>query len=348
MARKIREQILSREFNLSATDSTTFETYARKWLKDGEATRKASTHRFYRFNLELHTFPIIGTQAIHSLGRSDCRRLVASCRDKGLKVASVQGVQRTLSAVLSQAVEDELLAANPALRMGRHVRQGDEPKREIAPLSKDEVQRFLSAVESDWPEHYAFFLCAVRTGMRLGELLALQWGDFDLKKGFVRIQRNLVAGRLTTPKNGTSRRVDLSKQLIETLERRLVAAKAEKLRSGKEELNPWVFANSEGKPLDGDNLRRRVFQKALTRAKLRQIRLHDLRHTYASLLLAQGVAPLYVKDQLGHSSIKVTVDIYGHLFPGSNRDTVDKLDDSAVCIPAASESETATTKDGRK
>ena len=84
-----------------------------------------------------------------------------------------------------------------------------------------------------------------------------------------------------------------------------------------------------GTQLDPSNLRK-VFYKLLTAAKLRRVRFHDLRHTFASLLMEQGESPVYVKEQCGHSSIKVTVDIYGHLVPGGNRQAVDKLDERVV------------------
>jgi integrase len=253
------------------------------------------------------------------------------------RVGSLHGIQRTLSAVLSQAVEDGILPANPAFRIGRHLRKGDEPRREIHPLTREESQMFLSTIEQHWPEHHAFFLCALRTGMRLGELLAVQWGDIDFANRFIEVQRNLVSGKLTTTKNTNRRRVDMSAFLTETFERRLVAAKAAALKAGKSEPLPWVFSNREDEPLDGDNLRARVFQPALTKAKLRHVRIHDLRHTFASLLIQQGESLAYVRDQLGHSSIQVTVDIYGHLVPGSNRAAVDRLDDAPTRIPGASE-----------
>lgn len=90
----------------------------------------------------------------------------------------------------------------------------------------------------------------------------------------------------------------------------------------------WVFTNEKGGMLDGDNWRSRVFYKALEKAKLRKFRIHDVRHTYASLLIQAGESLAYVRDQLGHHSIKVTVDIYGHLVPGANRAAVDRLDDA--------------------
>lgn len=336
MAQRVRERLQLGDLTLLGTDTETFEKFATRWLTDGEAGRKASTHRFYDFNLTLHLFPTLGSHPVGSVTRADCRRVLVACRTKGLKVASLQGVQRTLSAVLSQAVEDGILPANPAFRMGRHVRRGDEPRREIHPLTREDAHTFLTTIETHWPGHYAFFLCALRTGMRLGELLALQWGDLDFKNGFIEVQRNLVSGKLTTPKNRKRRRVDMSAHLMETLDRRLVTAKAAALKAGKQAPPAWVFTNRDGEPLDGDNLRARVFEPALTKAKLRHVRLHDLRHTCASLLIQQGESLVYVRDQLGHSSIQVTVDIYGHLVPGSNRAAVDRLDTAPTCIPGAS------------
>jgi integrase len=118
--------------------------------------------------------------------------------------------------------------------------------------------------------------------------------------------------------------------------------------SGEKELTKWVFRNRDSEPLDGDNLRRRVFHPALTKAKLREVLIHELRHTFASLLIQQGESLAYVRDQLGHSSIQVTVDVYGHLVPGSNRAAVDKLDDAPIRNPGATGNETATAESGRK
>ena len=102
----------------------------------------------------------------------------------------------------------------------------------------------------------------------------------------------------------------------------------------------WVFCNETGGPVDGDNLRHRVFYPLLGRAGLRRIRFHDLRHTFASLLIQNGESLAYVRDQLGHASIQLTVDTYGHLVPGANRQAVDRLDDvpdATIRNPAATE-----------
>ena len=209
-----------------------------------------------------------------------------------------------MSSVLSQAVEDDVIPANPAFRLGRYYRTGkNQVESEIRPLTRDEVVVLLNAARQHAPGEYPLFLCALRTGMRLGELLALQWGDVDFQGRFIEVRRNLVGGRLTTPKSGRTRRVDMSAQLGNTLKTLLVTRKAETLRNGWGRVPDRVFCNENGGPLDGDNLRHRVFYKLLTSAGLRRVRFHDLRHTFASLLLQQGESPAYVKDQLGHSSI---------------------------------------------
>jgi len=117
----------------------------------------------------------------------------------------------------------------------------------------------------------------------------------------------------------------MSARLAVSLTQHLVDQELEAL--GKDRSKPeWVFCNEMGFMLDADNLRHRVFYKLLEKTGLRRIRLHDLRHTFATRLLMNGESAAYVKEQMGHSSIQVTVDLYCHWIPGSNRQAVDRLD----------------------
>jgi integrase len=166
--------------------------------------------------------------------------------------------------------------------------------------------------------------------MRLGEALALQWGDIDFRSRFIEVRRNYVRGKITRPKNGKSRRVDMSQHLAEVLQRLQLQRQAEKLSQGWQTLPEWVFCMPTGSLLDQSNLRKRVFVHCLVKASFRHVRIHDLRHTYASLLIQQGESLAYIRDQLGHHSIQVTVDIYGHLVPGGNKTAVDRLDDAPI------------------
>ncbi len=152
------------------------------------------------------------------------------------------------------------------------------------------------------------------TGIRQGELIALKASDVDFKNRLIHVQRNLSRGKLKLPKNGKTRKVDMSKQLAGVLQ---------ELNRGPDE---WLFQSSTKTQIDASNLRK-MWERFQKDAELRRIRFHDLRHTFASLHLQNGESPAYVRDQMGHSSIKVTVDIYGHLTPGGNREAADRLDD---------------------
>ena len=179
--------------------------------------------------------------------------------------------------------------------------------------------------------------------MRLGELVALQWDDIEFHRRWIHVRRSRVAGKMTTTKNKQRRRLDMSVLLTQTLMRLRVARQRKALTAGKA-VPPWVFLTPAGHPVDGDNLRRRVFYRLLEQAGLRKIRLHDLRHTYASLLIQQGESLAYVQQQLGHSSVQVTVDVYGHLIPGANRAAVDRLDAQPARNPAATSANPSRTR----
>ena len=223
---------------------------------------------------------------------------MTNVRGKGLKLNTVRGIARTLSVVLSQAVEDERLAANPALRMGKYLRRGDEPERAIQALTAAEVAHVTAIAERHFPRWYPWVFCALRTGVRLGELLALQWGDIDWNGRFVVVQRNLVRGVLTTPKSHQRRRVDITPQLATAMLAWRRVQRKRWLKKGKP-MPAWVFPSLEGTALEERNVRH-VFQRLLEKAELRQVRIHDLRHTYATLLLKAGAPITYVSQQLGH------------------------------------------------
>lgn len=126
----------------------------------------------------------------------------------------------------------------------------------------------------------------------------------------------------------------MSLVLTETLKALLVERKKDTLKHGWGKVPLWVFTSEIGTRMDPDNFRKRVWPKLLAKAGIRQIRMHDLRHTFASLLIQQGESLVYVKEQLGHHSIRVTVDTYGHLVPGGNKAAGDRLDEPATALPA--------------
>jgi len=181
--------------------------------------------------------------------------------------------------------------------------------------------------------NFPLFLTALRAGLRRGELGALKWGDIQFGASeqdanrYILVQRNYVYGQFTTPKSNKPRRVDLSRQLRATL----LALRDEKLMkaflAGKNSVSDeLVFPAPEGGVLDPDNLYDRYFLPVLEKAGLRRIRLHDLRHTFGYLLIQAGAPVPYIRDQMVHSGIRVTADVYGHLLPGANVACIDRLD----------------------
>ncbi len=247
-------------------ETLTFESYSQKWLEQARLNLKASTVGFYEGHLAQHIVPALGQRAIGELRRADCRDLVTACRTKGLKATTVRGIARTLSTILTQAVEDEWLPANPAFRLGRYLRTGDDAEPEIEPFTRDEVAALLQVARARFPDWYPWLLCGLRTGLRAGELLALQWGDLNWRRSFIEVQRNLVRAQLTTPKNHQRRRVDLSRQLRAELRLWRRCQRSIWLKHGQP-FPEWVFASVTGTALDESNVRK-AFNRLLDAAGL--------------------------------------------------------------------------------
>jgi integrase len=292
---------------------------------------RQSTFERYQDVLRRYVYPTLGNRPIDKIGRGEIRDLLLTLNRKGLSRSTVCLIRDVIGGPLSFAVDEEKIPVNPANRITKKLRLRRDRKIEIEPLTKEEVSIFLETCREHAPEHHPFFMTAFRSGMRLGELLGLRWGDVDWHGEFIRVSRSYKLGRVTPTKTGKIRRVDMSNQLLDVLKSLNVAQKREALKNGVGELVETIF--HRGGTYMEQNYIRRVFKRLLVRAGLREIRLHDIRHTFASLLLSDGASPVYVKEQLGHSSIQMTVDIYGHLIPSSSREMVNRLDSQQSATP---------------
>ena len=308
----------------SSQAGVTIDRYAETFLQRIEQTRKHTTYAEYRKILYRDILPVFRGLDIRDITREKVKDLALACLQKGQSPKTVQKIIGCLSSLFSHGIEDELLAVNPALKPGKFLPKISK-RRKIEPLTREEVAVLLVTAKERLPRYYPLFLCAVRTGLRMGELLALQWSDIDWQGRFIEVRRNYTHWKVTTPKSGESRRVDMSKELTQTFKDVLLERQIEAAATGVE-VPLWVFPSETGGLLHPHNIRDRVFYGLLTKAQLRKVRFHDLRHTFASLLLQNGESPVYVKEQMGHSSIQVTVDLYGHLIPGGNKQAVDRLD----------------------
>ena len=338
-AGKLEAKLKLGSVGLTTKADVKIEDYAETWLERIQHTRKYSTYISYQKMLQRDILPVFRGLDLQNITREKVKSLACASLRKGHSGKTVQNLIRGLSSLLSHALEDELIAVNPALRPGKFLPQISK-RRGLNPFTREEVALFLEGVRQHAPRYLPFFLCAVRTGMRLGELIALQWGDIDYHGRFIEVQRNCVLRRITTPKSGESRRVDMSRELTQALKDLYIERQLESAANSWNEMAPWIFCNETGGLLDPDNLRKRVFYGLLKRAGMRHLRFHDLRHTFASLLLQQGESPVYVKEQMGHSSIQVTVDLYGHLIPGGNKQAVDRLDGAVGKVQSEAQSAT--------
>jgi integrase len=228
------------------------------------------------------------------------------------QVKTYNNILTFLKSMLTWGVRVGYLATNPAADEERATLE----RHEMDFLTPEEIRRVIAHSR----EPYATLVyLAIFTGLRRGELLALQWGDVDWNRRKLRVRRTLYRGTFTRPKTPNAvRDVDLSPRTVETL--RLCQVMYPPLASD------LIFRTRGDHPLDPDNLVKRVFRPTLARAGIRRIRFHDLRHTYATLLINQGANIKYISKQMGHASVQITLDRYGHLLPDTGREEMQKLD----------------------
>jgi integrase len=330
VAKRIEAKLVLGELHLSKepeNQAPSFEEYATTWMTlNVPATCKPSTEKDYRSILDNHVLPAFGKKPVTEIKRMMIKKFLMKKIKSGYAASTVSHMKSCIGGALNVAVDDGVLMANPAHRLGKISKKRDVQS-DIKPYSRDELASLLDSFQTHFPVHYPQALTLARTGMRLGEALALQWDDIDFEGRSITIQRTFSRGKIGLPKNGKRRRIDMSKQLTQVLKDTKHQRKIETINNGWGKVPEWVFVSNTGTALDINHWRKRVFYKAIEKAELRKIRVHDIRHTYASLLIQAGESLAYVRDQLGHHSISVTVDIYGHLTPGGNKDAVDRLDD---------------------
>jgi integrase len=243
---------------------------------------------------------------------------------EGLSRSTLSLIKAPVGGVFNHAVDSEIIEANPLRDLRFSARKISSV---LEPLTEDEAERLLEQTrrfKSGY--YYPHILCLLRTGLRLGELTALQWQDIDFEKRQMEICRSSRRGHLSDTKNRNRRRVDMTPQLTDTLKGLKTEQKKQALKRGEALLNEaFVFARRDGRILCPVVLAT-ALKRCLSAATLRKIRVHDLRHSYATIRLLKGHNIGDVSYQLGHSSISITYDVYGHWIPGRFKSEVDELD----------------------
>ncbi len=328
------EQVLGKIINggkRPVNRKVTFAEWAEQWLEtEAKARLKRSTFLEYEAALDNHLVPFFGKKRFCKVERRDVIGFIERKKTEGLSRSTIKNLIAPLRAMYYDAAVENGSTFNPAVKLGKYFPQNDPTKEIPKPLNREEIQHLLAIVRKKMPHWYPMILCAARTGMRLGEIVALRWRQIDFHGRFIVVNHNFSRGEFTTPKNKKTRKVDMSQQTAETLKALLTHRKAEALKNGTGEVPELVFLEPTGARVDGTAFTKRIFQRgALSKAELRHLPFHSLRHSWASQMIENGKDLNYIKEQLGHHSITITVDTYGHRLDEDDRTAIDALDDPA-------------------
>jgi integrase len=302
-------------------EDLTLAGYLSRWLSAPAKTKnlKPITYENYQRHVRVHIGPAFGHIKLTKLTPETVQDFYDSKIAAGSKPSSVRYMHAVLHNALEHAHKRSLVPQNAASKT--------EPPKvrlpEIRPLDAEKAKALLSAARGERLE--ALYVVVVTAGLRIGELLGLRWEDVHLEAGTMRVARTLSRAnsgpRFTTPKNGKGRSITLTKQAVVALRSHRKRQNEERLLSTLWEDNGLLFASETGTPLSRDMVDRRSFKPLLKRCGLEPVRLHDLRHTCATLLLTRGVHPKFVQELLGHSSIAMTLDRYSHWIPSMRDQT---------------------------
>ena len=323
-------------------DTTTLSTWVEQWSAIVATQVRPSTAHSYARNLRLHALPSLGGRSLQSIrpahltglyaellsgGRRDHRGALSG---QGLSLRSVAYLHTILGRCLGDAVDGGLLAANPARRakVPRPSAAGDRHE-VVRTWSRGDLGAFLTATRGH--RHHPAWLLLATTGLRRGEALGLAWSGLDLDAGRLRVTRTLVdvergVAKWSDPKTGRGRRsIALDGATVAALRTLRAEQAAERLAVGPGyRPHDLVFAMPDGGPYHPDRFSRTFLEQG-RKLDLPAIRLHDLRHTWATLALEAGVHVKVVSERLGHSGIAITLNIYSHVIPAMETDAADRV-----------------------
>ncbi len=316
-------------------DRVTVHDYlVKRWLPSQRSQLKETTFHSYETNLQLHVLPTLGGIALAKLAPEDLDALYAQLLESGrrnkttggpgLSPSSVRYIHRILRKALGDAVRKGTLVRNPASL-------ADPPKRstigtrdrEMKVWTAAQLQVFLDSL--DGQRLAPAFVLSAHTGMRRGEVAGLRWSDLDLPAKLIHVRQAAVvvnyALRLTDVKTAHGNRtIDVNDDVVRALTAWRRKQAEERLLLGADyDDHDLVFARPDGTATHPEVLSR-TFDRIITRTKLPRIRLHDVRHTHASLLLKAGVPVKVVSERLGHATASFTLDVYSWVLPGMQAD----------------------------
>jgi len=282
-----------------------FSEWTERWLPQVNTRVKKSAWESYESAARVHLVPAFGRLYLKELSVADIEDWKTEMSEDGMHPRTFNKTLTILGTCLNDAVTEKKLKEN----VSKKVRRMKEDNAEMQYLDRDEVRKLLGHDCEIAP----LLATAVLSGMREGELLGLKWGDVDLEGKTIRISRSYRKGRFTEPKSRYARRaVSVPPELCAIL------------RPMQGERGELCFPRN-GRPWSNSTLLRGHFYPLLEELGMRRIRWHDLRHTYAALMIRLNCPLKWLQVQMGHSSIRVTLDLYGHLLPEVGFGSIEKF-----------------------
>lgn len=334
---KFKDEVLSG--NYVQTERILFSDFAKQWEKDFASTLALTTFGNHQRKLELHINPVIGHMRMDQINQFHLMSVIRDMKrydgkDEPVTYHSKQDVYRTLKSIFKYAVKWGVLANNPMNGIEKpRPSDTDDVGKEMQIYEEDEIETLMQMLQSEPTMWRMMFTLALAAGLRKGELLGLEWKDVDFDKQQVYIHQSIVLTKQgphikSTKTRKSKRYVTLPESVMDELKAyRKYWAKEKLLKGDKwiEQDREWLFNSFDGTHLYPTSPSKRWHQ-FINGHKFKYIRLHDLRHTSASLLIAQGVHAKLISERLGHSDISVTMNTYGHAFKSADRAAADKLD----------------------
>ena len=291
----------------------TLNEYLDEWLQAAVKARvRERTYEDYRWMMDRYVRPVLGGRKLAKITPVEVQKLYTDMLARELAPRTIRYCHTVLSNAFKQAVKWRMLPGNPC----DAVDLPQQAKSEMQAMSESEAAKFTEAVEaSPWR---VLFITLLTTGLRPSEAAGLKWEDLDLAGARLTVRRTLTRRkgewRYGAPKRGNGRTIDLPQGTVRLL--------ADQPRRGE-----LVFTSIDGEPAHMGHIAKSPFKDAVKRAGIKKsLRLYDLRHTHATLLLLAGVHPKIVSERLGHSSIQITLDTYSHVLPGMGKESAEKLD----------------------
>lgn len=326
VAEKLKGALRDQQQGLLTTGPRrTVAAYLAQWLETAKPSVRPRTYESYDLNVR-RVLPYLGKLPLASLTPADVQRCYTALLDGGLSRRSVEQCHAVLHRALKQALRWGLIPRNvtEAVSVPR-------PKRkEMQTLTREQVQALFQATAGD--RLHALWVLFCTTGLRLGEATGLRWDDVDLATGRLTVTRALQRQKgvglvFVEPKSARSRRtIHLAPLARQTLQEHRKRQIQERLQAGPLwQDHRLVFCTPTGGPLDPAWVNE-ALHRALATAGLPRIRVHDLRHTAASLLLAAGTNPKLVQELLGHSTIVLTLDTYSHVTPALHQEVAERME----------------------